>query len=106
MRGSPVVGLYDQPRDRDSAYEALARRAEEAAKAAQQEEEAAEEAEPMAREYNAARRYSGARVGRSTSKRRGDSVGEAFAKSMARSMGTRAGSALVRGVLGGLFKGR
>jgi len=58
------------------------------------------------------RRYSGNRVGRSTAKRkttrkrRGDSVGTAFAKSMMRSIGTKAGTAIVRGVMGSLFKGR
>lgn len=106
MAQSPVAGLYDEPIDRLSAYETLANRAEEAARAAKIDEEQAEVSEPASREYNSARRYSGARVTRSTSKRRGDSVGEAFAKSMARSIGTRTGSALVRGVLGGLFKGR
>jgi len=106
MAASPVAGLYDQTVDRQSAYEALQKRAEEAASAAATAEEAEEDQRPMEREFNTARRYSGARVSRSTSKRRGDSVGQAFAKSMARSMGTRAGSALVRGVLGGLFKGR
>jgi hypothetical protein len=33
-------------------------------------------------------------------------VAEAFAKSFARQLGSRSGQALVRGVLGGLFKGR
>jgi uncharacterized protein len=107
IANSPVSGIYDKAVDRESAYEALNRRAEEAAKFAAKAEEAEEEQPMMVREYSAGRRYSGARVTRSTSKkRRGDSVGEAFAKSFARSLGTRSGSALVRGVLGGLFKGR
>ncbi|MFN7599256.1 MAG: helicase HerA-like domain-containing protein, partial [Cereibacter sp.] len=38
--------------------------------------------------------------------RRGDSVTEAFAKSFARQLGSKSGQALVRGVLGSLFKGR
>lgn len=107
MAASPVSGLYDKTIDGPSAYEALAKRAAEAAELAAKAEEVEDE-QPMAmREYSAGRRYSGTRVSRSTSKsRRGDSVGQAFAKSMARSMGTRAGSALVRGLLGGLFKGR
>jgi DNA double-strand break repair helicase HerA and related ATPase len=106
LAGSPVAGIYEAAVDRDSAYEALARRATDAATEAAKLE-AAEEDQPVAtREFNTARRYSGSRVSRSTSKRRGDSVGQAFAKSMARSVGTRAGSALVRGILGGLFKGR
>lgn len=107
IAASPVAGLYEQVVDRNSAFETLARRADEAARAAEKSEEAEQEQPMMAREYNAARRFTGGRVSRSTSKRRrGDSVGEAFAKSFARSLGTRSGKALVRGVLGGLFKGR
>ncbi|APX88725.1 ATP-binding protein [Brevirhabdus pacifica] len=98
---------YSKTIDRDSAFERLAERAAKAADEAARAEEKAEEEEAAAREYSAGRRYSGTRVSRSsTRKRRGDSIGTAFAKSMARSLGTRAGSAIVRGVLGGLFKGR
>ena len=107
IKGSPLAGIYEAEVDRDSAYEALARRAEQAAAEAARAEEAEEEQESVAaREFNTARRFSGARVSRSTSRRRGDSVGEAFAKSLARSVGTRAGKVLVRGILGGLFKAR
>ncbi len=98
---------YDTPVDRDSAFERLAQRAKEAAAEAEKAEVDAEEASAAEREFNAGRRYNGKRVSRSsTRKSRGDSVGTAFAKSMARSIGTRAGSAIVRGVLGGLFRGR
>ncbi|UWQ20262.1 DUF853 domain-containing protein [Jannaschia sp. W003] len=108
IAASPMAGKYETPRDRDSAFEVLARRAEAAAEAAEQAEAAEErEADAAKREHSAGRRWSGERVGRSSSRgRRGDSVGEAFAKSMARSVGSRAGRALVRGVLGGLFRGR
>ncbi|MCB1367505.1 MAG: DUF853 family protein, partial [Rhodobacteraceae bacterium] len=106
MATSPVAGLYEEQVDRESAYEVLKKRAEQAAAAAASAEVEAETADPATREFNTARRYSGARVSRSTARRRGDSVGEAFAKSMARSIGTRTGSALVRGILGGLFKAR
>lgn len=106
MAESPVAGIYENSVDRNSAFEALAKRSEEAAAAATKAEEGVDEQSPAEREFNTARRYSGSRVSRSSSKRRGDSVGQAFAKSMARSVGTRAGSALVRGILGGLFKGR
>ena len=108
VAASPVAGKYEAAVDRDSAFEALSRKAREAAEAAERAEAEEEGAAPAEREYKAGRRWSGGRVGRSTSKprRRGDSVGEAFAKSMARSVGSRAGRALVRGVLGGLFRGR
>ena len=107
MDASPVAGKYEQAIDRDSAFEALARRAEQAAKAAAKAEEAEQRQSDSERQYSSARRYSGAKVGRSTSRRsRSDTVAETFAKSIARSLGTRAGSAIVRGVLGGLFRGR
>ena len=112
IEGSPVAGKYEALQDRESAYEMLAKRAEEAAKEAE-EAEAGEEEAPMAeREFKAARRYSGSRVGRSTSQpvrkraSRSDTVGQAFAKSFARQLGTRSGKALVRGIFGTLFSGR
>ncbi len=114
LNSSPVAGKYDTTLDRESAFEMLKSRAEKAAKEAEEAERREEEMEAREREYQTGRRYSGNRVGRSTSKstrkrtrsRRGDSVGEAFAKSMMRSLGTKAGTAIVRGVLGSLFKGR
>jgi len=103
---SPVAGVYEAAIDRVSAYETLQSRAEEAAKAAQKAEQDIAQKPLETREFNTARRYSGSRVSRSTAHRRGDSVGTAFAKSMARSLGTRVGSTLVRGILGSLFRGR
>ena len=106
IAASPLGAKYAVAVDRESAFEILGRRAEEAAKAAEAAQAEEERVEETEREHKAGRRYSGRNVGRSTSKRRGDSVGEAFAKSFARSLGTRAGRSLVRGVLGGLFRGR
>ncbi|NPD19274.1 helicase HerA-like domain-containing protein [Alterinioella nitratireducens] len=114
MNGSPVAGKYDTGIDRESAFEILAARAEAAAREAEQAEQAEEAAESAAeREYQAGRRYSGNRVGRSSSSTptrrrtsRSDSVGTAFAKSFARQIGTQSGRAVVRGILGGLFRGR
>jgi DNA helicase HerA-like ATPase len=106
IAASPCRGKYDTAIDRDSAQEMLARRAAEAARAAERAEVGQDDLSPADREYQAGRRYSGSRVSRSSTARRGDSVGEAFAKSMARSIGTRTGSALVRGILGGLFRAR
>lgn len=107
LGNSSLAGKYERAVDRDSAFEALARRAEQAAAAAAAQEEA-EDTQPVAtREFNTARRYTGARVSRSSARKGNrDTVADAFAKSMARSVGTRAGSALVRGILGGLFKAR
>ncbi|MFV0475637.1 MAG: helicase HerA-like domain-containing protein, partial [Pikeienuella sp.] len=110
IAASPVAGKYDTPFDRESAREILASRAAKAAEAASRQEEE-EDNSAAEREYRAARRYSGARVGRSTTQvsrrsARGDSVGEAFAKSFARQLGSQSGRAVVRGLLGGLFRGR
>ncbi|WP_371153432.1 helicase HerA-like domain-containing protein [Jannaschia sp. 2305UL9-9] len=109
IAASPLFGRYEQEVDRISAFEVLQKRAEDAARAAE-EVEAAEEAESVVtREYTAGRRYTGTRVSRSTAKprkSRGDSIGTTFAKSVARQLGTGTGRALVRGVLGGLFRGR
>lgn len=113
IAGSPVAGKYEAEVDRESAFEVLRARAEAAAEEAQASEARAEEDESLdaaMREYNAGRRYTGQRVGRSTSRpkrsSRSDTVGQAMAKSFARQVGTQAGRAVVRGVLGGLFRGR
>ncbi|CTQ34124.1 helicase HerA-like domain-containing protein [Jannaschia rubra] len=98
IAASPVMGRYDTAVDRESAFEILAERAK----------EAAVEAKEPSREYTAGRRYTGTRTGgdQPARSRRSDTMGEAFAKSFARSLGTRTGNTLVRGILGGLFRGR
>jgi len=104
MAGSPVKGKYDQPLDRESAFEKLRARAGSAARdAAQLEQKQAEEK----REFERARRYdaNGYREAapKRTSAGRSDSIGTAFAKSFARQLGTKSGQALVRGILGSIF---
>ena len=85
---SPVTGVYDEAQDRESAFEILSKRAASQAKAA-------EKAKPKrSRTHTAPKRRSNRQ-----------SVGEAFIKSMARSLGSRAGRSLIRGVMGSLFKG-
>ena len=112
IAASPLAGKYDTAIDRESAFEMLKARAAKAAQEAEAVEQAqVDEPSPAQREFNAARRYSGGGVSRSTgtarrSASRSDSVGKAFAKSFARQMGTQAGRTIVRGVLGGLFRGR
>lgn len=85
---SPVRGLYDQPVDRESAFETLQARA---ATAAQQAEAAPE---PMRQ----------TRVHQDPSPAM-DFVGD-IAKSMLRSASSQVGRSLVRGLLGGMFRGR
>jgi hypothetical protein len=97
MGRSPVAGRYDQPVDRESAYEVLHRRAE---------LQAAPEA--VAREvdrprYEPARRVGSAAGGRAGGYRRQSPV-DAMITSAARSLGTQLGRQLVRGVLGSLLR--
>ena len=107
MAVSDLVGKYDKTVDRKSAYEILAQRAEAAAKEAEKAEEAAEDLAPAFREFNAGRRYSGTRVTRSTSRKSsGPSFGQAMTKMVAKELTGTTGRRIVRGILGGLFKGR
>lgn len=112
LAASAMAGKYDSTVDRDSAFERLRARAEAATTAA--ETAAAPETWQIdaEREFKSARRYDGAapkaapKPAAKPSARRSDSVTEAFAKSFARQLGTKSGQAIVRGVLGSLFKGR
>ncbi|WP_323715724.1 helicase HerA-like domain-containing protein [Paracoccus aminovorans] len=112
---SPMAAKYGTALDRESAAEILARRAVEAAAAS------APPAKPgdddlwsMEAPRNRGRRYdpklqippepaakpSRTRAGSS------DSIATTFGKSLARQLGTKTGQALVRGVLGSLFRGK
>ena len=66
------------------------------------------EAEAAEREYRTARRYTGQRVSRSTSRRssESDSFGDQFTKMVVKELTGTTGRRIVRGILGGLFKGR
>lgn len=97
MGQSPVRGLYDATKDRESAFEMLKGRADAASAAAARE--AAEEAEAASRP--AAR----AAQPRARSSNR-QSMGEAFAKSLLRQAGSTIARELMRGVLGGLKRRR
>ncbi len=108
MGASDLGPKYADLLDRQSAFEMLKARAEKAAREAEEAERLEEEAEAAEREYKAGRRYSGTRVTRSTSKpqRRGASFGEAMTKMVVKELTGTTGRRLVRGILGGLFKGR
>ncbi len=105
MADSPVKGKYDEPLDRESAFEKLRARADTAAKdAAALEQKQVDEKQ----EFERARRYDAEGYGapklKKTSTSGGsDSIGTAFAKSFARQLGTKSGQALVRGILGSIF---
>jgi len=108
MKASPVAGRYDTAVDHDSAYEILQRRAEDAAREAEQAEAAEQAAE---REFSAGRRYSGSRApssGRSSTGRSpaNGGLGEVLVREVMRTATSRSGRKFIRGILGGLFRGR
>ncbi len=107
IKQSHISGLYEAAIDRESAFEILAKRTEQAAEEARLAEEAEEKLEAEEKSRKLARRYDAAERKRKTTRSsRGDSVGTTFAKSLARQLGSKAGQTLIRGVLGSLFKGR
>lgn len=109
MANSPVAALYDKTVDRESAYEILSKRAEQAAAEAAKLE--AEEAKAKAEEKAAKESSKTKRVSTRASSRQ--TPAEAMMKSAMRSAGSQIGRELsknsgkiIRGILGGLFKGR
>ncbi len=108
MQASDMAGKYDKTVDRDSAFEMLKGRAEAAALAAAKAEDKEERLEAKEREFKAARRYDGGRAGKSTSRRSSgsSSFGGALASVVAKELKGTTGRRIVRGILGGLFKGR
>ena len=116
IANSPMQIKYARTVDRDSAQEMLARRVSEAAEQSASAGATGQDDDlwKMDRGYTRARRYdpdleirTSERESRprSSSSRR-DTMTEAFGKSLARQLGTKTGQALVRGVLGSLFRGR
>ncbi len=108
MAASPMAGKYDARLNRDSAFEMLARRAAQAAQEAEQAEAEEQRLDAEAREFQAARRYTGGKVTRSTSRGAKVSGGITGALSdvLVKELKGTTGRRIVRGVLGGLFKGR
>ena len=112
MAASPMAGKYDARLDRESAAEILTARAETAAREADSAEAEEARAEAEEREFRQARRYDGGRVRqpRSTARGRSNSTTERVAAAVTTAVvselrGTT-GRRIVRGILGGLFKGR
>ena len=110
MQASDMAGKYDKTLDRESAFEILGKRAEAAAKAAEEAEAEEERLEQKEREFKQARRYdrgssSSSRSSRSR-KSSGGGFGGALASVVAKELKGTTGRRLVRGILGGLFKGR
>ena len=104
MQRSLVAGVYDKPVDRESAYETLKARTEQAAQAAEAEAQAAAQAKADARAAKQAETSNGGVLGSvlGGSGRREGAV-EALAKSAARAIGSQVGRSIIRGVLGSIF---
>ena len=109
---SPLAGKYEAAFDRESAHEILAARAAAAARDAEEAEaRVAREAEAD-RDYKAARRYSGEARPKGvssrprSSSRQPDSLGGALTEAVLKELSGTTGRRLMRGLLGGLFKGR
>ncbi len=119
MTASPMGLKYGQEIDRESAYEILARRAEDAAKERAKAETRPQQAsrddddlwqmdtKEGRTQPGRGRRYEPTQpAAGKTRSSRSDSIVETFGKSLARQLGTKSGQALVRGVLGSLMRGR
>lgn len=110
MAASPMAGKYETLLDRKSAFEILqARAANAAAEAEEAEPEEEDDTRSVSeREYSAARRYSGSRVGRSSARsvRKQDSFASAMSEAVIKELKGTTGRRIVRGILGGLFRNR
>ena len=111
---SPVTGKYDEAIDRESAGELLQARGEEAAAAAAATKAEAEEAKATAvRAKQEARERAAAERERVRAERQrhanpplGQEIVRQVGKSMQRQVVNKVAGTLLRGILGGLFKGR
>ena len=122
MATSAMAGKYDTPLDRESAFETLRGRAEQAAAEAEAAEAAIEKAEadakaakkaesetPSLRDFKKARRYAGKDQPpsrRKTSSTSDTGIGGAIANVVLKELKGTTGRRIVRGILGGLFRGR
>ncbi|ALI54478.1 helicase HerA-like domain-containing protein [Celeribacter marinus] len=119
---SPIAGKYEAKLDRESAFELLTKRADTAAaeaEAAEAAEDAADLAAAQAkeddkrrkdleREFSKARRYETKDYGRSSSRRttKDSGVAATVTNLVIKELKGTTGRRIVRGILGGLFKGR
>ncbi len=109
LKASPMGAKYDAKLDRESAFEMLRGRADKAAAEAEKAEAEEEAADAELREFKKARRYDGGGTGRNTSRKTSNTVegwGGAIADVVVKELKGTTGKRIVRGILGGLFKGR
>ena len=106
VAASPIAGKYETLRDRESAHEILSARAAAAAAEAEEAEREKAEEELRVREYSRAERYTGTRTTASPRRSDPESLGGALSKAVIKELSGTTGRRLVRGILGGLFRGR
>ncbi|MDX1743278.1 MAG: helicase HerA-like domain-containing protein, partial [Ruegeria sp.] len=108
LAASPMQAKYGELKDRKSAFEILQARADQAAQAAAEAEENEEKQTMAEREFATARRYSGSRVGRSSSRvvRQKDTFASAMGEAVIKELKGTTGRRIVRGILGGLFRAK
>lgn len=99
MSNSPLIGLYDEPIDRESAFEILTKRAEMATAEA-------EKAEEKEREFKSARRYDPNAQKTRRRKKDDESIGDAIAGAVIKELKGTTGRRIIRGIFGSIFKGR
>ncbi len=105
IAGSPLNGKYDTAVDRASAQEILAERADKAAREAAMAEDMLKQAQAQQADLKQARRYEPAARAPSAARAQ-PSIGTELARAAVKQLNSRQGQALVRGILGSLFKGR
>lgn len=108
MQASDLAAKYTATVNRESAAEMLRARADKAAEAAAQTEEK-EESDLKLREFNTGRRYSPRQMPQSSAKSPSildSEFSKKMGKMVMRELTGTTGRRIVRGVLGGLFKGR
>ncbi len=103
MVSSGMGAKYTTPIDRESAYEKLRAKSESAAAEAAAAEQKIAQQKAEDQEFARARRYA-PDAPRRTAASRSDSLTTTLAKSFVRQLGTRTGQAVVRGILGSIFK--
>ena len=105
IAASPLAGKYDTPVNRELAQEILAGRAQKAAEQAAMAEEMLKQAQAQQDELKQARRYQPAAPAPARGRPQ-PSMATDITRTVIKQLGTRQGQQLVRGILGGLFKGR
>lgn len=109
IRTSALFGKYETPLDRYSAYEALKRIADKAAQEAEKAAAADAQAAEEEREFKAARRYqptTPAKRSTTSRSREPEGLGEAIGNALIKELKGTTGRRIVRGLMGGLFRGR